>query len=302
MLPEAAQEVVDEYLGVVDAVLPGRLDGFYVVGSAALGGFRPARSDVDFVAVLRDELRDAEIEALRRAQRGLYRRNVRQAFADVPWRWRWPRVANGVYVREGDLHRSSLAVTPVAGHVAGRFETGAGFDVNPVTWWTLAERGVTVRGPEAATLEIPRDDHELRSWTLDNLNTYWAQWAESVARPGRAGAAATVRHLWVWGVLGAPRLHYTVATGAITSKEGAGEYARESFDRRWHPLIGDALAYWRDPRGRGTYAPSFRRPGEAAAFVAMVVASANESVAARPSGSARRDASGERRPAGDASG
>jgi hypothetical protein len=50
-LPEQPRQVVSRYLRIVDATLPGLVEGLYVVGSIALGDFQPAVSDVDFVAV-----------------------------------------------------------------------------------------------------------------------------------------------------------------------------------------------------------------------------------------------------------
>jgi hypothetical protein len=44
-------EVVDTYLGTVEAQAPGLVEGLYLVGSVALGDFRPRTSDIDFVAV-----------------------------------------------------------------------------------------------------------------------------------------------------------------------------------------------------------------------------------------------------------
>jgi len=52
-----------------------------------------------------------------------------------------------------------------------------------------------------------------------------------------------------WGALGPPRLHHTVATGEVVAKEEAGTYALDTFDRRWHPLIREAVAY-REGRAR----------------------------------------------------
>ena len=40
------------YLRLAERLLPGRVVGFYLVGSAALGSFRPGRSDIDFIAVM----------------------------------------------------------------------------------------------------------------------------------------------------------------------------------------------------------------------------------------------------------
>ena len=44
-------------------------------------------------------------------------------------------------------------------------------------------------------------------------------------------------------MLGPPRLHRTVTTGEVVAKEEAGTYALDTFDRRWHPLIREAVAY-----------------------------------------------------------
>lgn len=55
VLPAPAQAVVDDLLARVDRAVPGRIIGFYVVGSASTGAFRAGRSDIDFVAVVDGE-------------------------------------------------------------------------------------------------------------------------------------------------------------------------------------------------------------------------------------------------------
>ena len=89
-------------------------------------------------------------------------------------------VCNGIYLRAGDLSRSPLEVTPLAGHVAGRFRTASreGFDVNPVTWHSLAGHGIALRGPAPDRLRVHTNQVELREWVLANLNGYWRCWAE----------------------------------------------------------------------------------------------------------------------------
>ena len=102
---------------------------------------------------------------------------------------RWPLVCNGIYLRHGDLSRSALEVTPIAGHVAGRFRVGerAGFDVNPVTWHLLARHGIAVRGPPRDRRSVHVDEAQLRAWTLENLNGYWRRWAQRARRtPSRS--------------------------------------------------------------------------------------------------------------------
>jgi hypothetical protein len=47
----------------------------------------------------------------------------------------------------------------------------------------------------------------------------------------------------MWAVLGPPRLHYTLATGAVTSKSRAAEYLAGEFPA-WADLAGRARR-WR---------------------------------------------------------
>ena len=217
MLAGEVERAVGRHLDAVDRVLPRQVEGLYLVGSTAMGGFRLGRSDIDFVAVLAGELGGRQLDQLRRVQLQLYLRSLAGAVSRPPWRW--PLVCNGVYVLWHDLAHSPLGVKPIAAHVAGRFTPGGGFDANPVTWRTLATKGIAVRGPRPSDLRIHHDDQELRRWTLDNLNRYWRRWAVAVRRPGWAAVRASIRHLSdAWGVLGAPRLHFTLATGEIASK------------------------------------------------------------------------------------
>jgi predicted nucleotidyltransferase len=55
-LEPQVRSAVSEYLAAVDARLPRVVGGLYLIGSVALGDFRPHESDVDFVAVTRDRL------------------------------------------------------------------------------------------------------------------------------------------------------------------------------------------------------------------------------------------------------
>jgi hypothetical protein len=275
VLPPRAERSARHLLGAIDRERPGLVVGYYVVGSTALGAYRPDRSDVDVVGVLAGDPGSDAVAGLRRAHR---RTLLALAPGHLPRRARgdWSGACNGVFVRASDLHRPPGDVAAVASCVGTHFAAGSGFDVNPVTWHVLAHQGVAVRGPAADTLGVPLDDAELRRWTRANLDRYWRGWAAAAGarRPNRTAARALTRHGTAWGVLGPPRLHRTIATGEIVSKERAGELALEAFPPRWHPVVHEALAFWRgEPtttpyRSRG--ARSARRR-DAAAFAAAVV-------------------------------
>jgi hypothetical protein len=273
VIPEPAATVIGRFVATLDRALPGVIGGFYVVGSIALGAFRPGRSDIDFVATLPRPLSPAEIGTLR----AVHRRSCAEGFARMvttPPR-SWPLVCNGVFVRGEDLARPPRTATAVASQVAGHFGVGTGFDLNPVTWWTLAHRGIAVRGPAPERLGIHLDDAELRAWTAGNLVAYWQPWAEALTGGRPAGWPVRLRQLHVrrlaaWGVFGVARMHATIGTGTVIDKEQAGEYALAVFDAGWHPVIRDALAYWRGlPPVPNRSSRAVR--AETAAFVSHVV-------------------------------
>jgi hypothetical protein len=280
VLPAAAKAAVDDLLGRLDRAAPGRIDGFYVVGSACNGAFRLGRSDLDFVAVVAGELGHRELARIRAVHLGRWGSAL---VRDVALRWRWPLVCNGIYIRSSDLSRSALEVTPLAGHLAGRFKVAQrdGFDVNPVTWQMLASHGIAVRGRHRDHLQVYLDDAQLRSWTLCNLNSYWRRWALRARRSAVTSQRALPRRFAAGGVLGPPRLHYTIATGEIVSKEAAGHYALATFERRWHALIEDALAFWRGEPGYARYRRHpLRRTRQAADFVDCVIEASGRMVIA----------------------
>ena len=140
----------------------------------------------------------------------------------------------------------------------------------------FAERGIAVRGPAPSTLDLDPQPEVLREWNLANLDDYWRRWGEhGLGHRRLQPAGQSTRWTVAWGVLGAPRLHCTIATGEVVSKIAAGEYALDVFDARWHPIISEGLAYRRgDPVVAAAGDASARRHS-AAEFVLEVVADAH---------------------------
>lgn len=212
LLVVAVAEALGHYLQIADDTAPGLLEGLYVIGSYALGDWQPGRSDIDVVAVTAEPATDADFGSLRTVHALL---SEQLAIPDI----------DGPYVAWGDL-----TIAPATGlHRPWKLgaelhHDGDCFEINPVTWYTLATDGVTVRGPAPEELNIWLDTEERVRFVVDNLNSYWVQVADSVvmacAEPDRAFAL----DVFEWCALGALRLHYTAFTGDVTSKRGAGEY------------------------------------------------------------------------------
>ena len=273
MLPPAVAADVDRYLAVADRLLPGRIVGFHVVGSVALGAYRRARSDIDFVALVDRRLDASELRRLRAVHVATA---LRTGAGELVRRRRpaVPGVCNGVFVLADDVSTPVTGIEPVASHSGHDFHVGRAFDVNPVVWKTLAEHGITVRGPSVSTLGVDPQPEQLAAFNRANLDGYWRRTAEELRRSGGRSLRARVSPRWLsaWCALGPPRLHHTIATGEVISKEAAGEYALDAFGPAWHPLLREALAYWREqPSPDDRFSRPAVRAEAAADFVLAVV-------------------------------
>ncbi len=252
-IPLQVREVTDRFLALADEALPGSVQGLYLHGSLGFGEWYDGHSDVDFVAV-HAERPDPEAVATLETIHA-------QMDGKPPF--------DGFHVTWQDLARSPLQCPDVPCTLGGHFAEEGRMDVNPVTWHELAHHGVTVRGPALEDLEIWTDEQVLREYTHGNLGSYWKQQAAALAQfPDEAAKPDES----TWAVLGATRLHHLLATNRLTSKTGAGRYALEAFDERWHPLVAEAITI----RETGEPGPAYvgapdRRGQDTIAFTGMVV-------------------------------
>jgi hypothetical protein len=223
---EVAGNVCAHYLAAADARYPGLVTGLYLVGSAALDDLQAGRSDVDFVAVT---TRPVNSDAA--------------ATLHAELRARYPKpYFDGLYVTADELRAipdgsgSGVAVIEGVVHANSRAER------HPVTWLTLAQSGIAIRGPAPDDLGIAADVGAAQSYSRDNLVSYWQPWVARHRRFwSRRGLHGLTGDAVVWSVLGVARLHAMIAAGRNLSKSGAGLYAREVFPLH-RPILDCALA------------------------------------------------------------
>ena len=228
--PANVETAIGTYLEIVDSAVPGLLEGLYVVGSYALDDWLPGCSDIDIVAVTAEPATDEDFGSLRTVH-ALLQEALPRPHIDGPylaWGDLVVEPATGLHrpwTLDGELHHD-----------------GDCFEINPVTWFTLAAHGVTVRGPAPQTLDIPTDVEARIRFVVGNLQGYWAdvanQLAEACARPAPPAFGAGT---FVWCALGALRLHHTAFTGGVVSKRGAGEYGLQVAPAEFHDTLHAAL-------------------------------------------------------------
>jgi hypothetical protein len=261
----ALDAAVTTFLSYVDFEVPGLVEGFYLVGSAALDDFRLRVSDIDFVAVTADRVGPAEVAALQRA----HERFPARSFLD------------GTYLTWADLAQDPTRIPPVPGSLHGRFSPTGGVR-EPVAWHTLARYGQTYRGPKPSDVDIWADTDALATWTDSNLSQYWAplldRWSRLVSPPGAYALSPAAA---VWTVTGVTRLHYTLSTGDITSKTGAARYGLSVFTSRWHPVLEESLRIRTGVGGRSEYRTPWHRRRDVLEYGRMVVADAHRLYGAR---------------------
>jgi hypothetical protein len=245
-----------EFLAALDEAVPDLVTGLYLTGSTALGDVQP-ESDIDMIAILAEEPSRGQAEALR----AVHAARPGRPYLDATY---LSAAQFGAQPMDGTL------VTPYAQE--GVLETGEpAFELNPSTWVALARYGIAVRGPERDELGIHVDDDVLSAWNKANLRIYWrgVMQESRAAVATRDPAAPVPGHVLSWVVLGPPRLHYTIATGDVTSKTGAGEYALGVFPA-YRDIIERALAARRGEPVTATTSDL----GVAADYVDTVVADA----------------------------
>lgn len=244
------------YLDIVDEVAPGLVEGLYVVGSYALDDWRPGASDIDVVVVTAEPATDEDHGSLRTVHALLQERQP------------LPHV-DGPYLAWGDL-----VVEPATGlhrpwTLHGELHhDGDCFEINPITWYTLATYGVVVRGPAPSEIGIPIDVEARVRFVLDNLRSYWSAVAADVARACDEQPDGVFRgESFVWVALGALRLHYTAFTGDVASKRKAGEYGLEVAPERFHSTVRTALAMRADGERGEAPGPAMAEAGELVRWV-----------------------------------
>ena len=255
-LPSLVREVCSEYLELADAESPGLVTGLYLVGSLALGGYRPDHSDLDFLAVTSRRPEAGDVAGLRKLHAEMARRRSRP-------------VLDGVYVRAADLSRPPAEADGAVRANLGQVSTEDHYEPNPVTIHLLARRGIAFRGPDIADLGLRDDPGALRAWVVDNLRTYWKPWVDRWARS--IGPRALANGPVEWVVLGVPRLHFTLTSGEVCTKEDAARYASRRFGGQWDGVLDEALRLRARGRG-GSYRSALIRRREAVDFARMVIA------------------------------
>ena len=221
--------VLEELLSGARALLGPRFIGLYLDGSLAIGDFEPDKSDVDFVVVTDGELSPEMFVALK---------TMHGRIATGPSKW--AKELEGSYIPRRALRHD---LRPDAHPYIDRGSALAMVHQESGYWvihrHILREHGVVLAGPLPRTLIDPVQPAELREAVRGILREWW--------RPMLTEGPLLQNSFYrCYAVLTMSRMLYTMRHGAIVPKRIAAGWAQEALDRRWTPLIQEALAWSRD--------------------------------------------------------
>lgn len=234
--------VLGELVASAQEVLGTTLVGTYLQGSFAVGDF-DEHSDVDFIAVIEEELSDDQINALQLMHERVYGLLSR-----------WAQHLEGSYFPQEVLRQHSEP-----GKKLWYLDNGARSLIESdhcntnVVRWVVRKNGVTLAGPPPKTLIDPIPVETLRMEILGVI-TGWGQEIIDQPKPFKN------RFYQTFIVLNFCRMLHDLYRGYPGSKLAGAEWAKTNLDPSWSGLIDRA---W---DGRPNPALSVRQPADAKDF------------------------------------
>lgn len=265
-IPEKVDEVVDVYLKLIEERLSDLLESFYLFGSVSLGAYQEGMSDIDFYAVVKRKLTDADVEVLKQVHKEMKKKYPQPSL-------------DGMYIRREDLDGRNEGVQSCPYFNEGKLQMFRAFHQNWIDAFQLKTYGIVLKGLPIETYNIPVDWNELKSNLVQNINSYWATWTKrcetitSLQYPGLYVSSSLIE----WGVLGVTRLYYSIKEEDIISKVGAGEYALRTVPHPYHPILQEALRIRKGDKP-SDYNSVFKRRRDALAYMKFIIEACNSTI------------------------
>ncbi|MBT2640470.1 aminoglycoside adenylyltransferase domain-containing protein [Bacillus sp. ISL-39] len=234
VLPEIVENVLKDYITLLNEHLPGTIEGLYIHGSIALSAYVDDSSDIDFITLTNRRLTVRDSEAF-----SYIHRTIENKYGK-------PEM-DGVYaLREdmGKLYNSSDNNIEYPYYNNGELAFGDYFNFNPITWWVLKSKGIKILGPDIQDFNLDTQPQTLTAFVVENMNSYWTyriQMAEKSLDHLVQLPTSQIDFEIEWTVLGLLRQFFTIKENDIVSKLDAGEYGLTELPVEWHNIIKEAM-------------------------------------------------------------
>ncbi|MCC2686209.1 MAG: hypothetical protein K0R75_3108 [Paenibacillaceae bacterium] len=218
--------LLSRFQAEIQAILGQRMVGMYLLGSLAIGDFRPETSDIDFVVVTDAEMEPSQFDRLKRMHA--------EFAADGS---RWAKKVEAVYCPVAGLSRGYAGQCP-------QLECGTELFLAPLEdGWvfqrlTLREFGARIVGPDPRPLVGNIDTGEMRQ----SVQAIAGGWLD-LARTDPSWLEWLAERRWqVFVIQTLCRMLYSLRTGSVTSKPAAASWGMQELGEPWTSLIRRSLA------------------------------------------------------------
>ena len=159
-LPKSVHAFTQLFVKELNKYLPENImEGVYIYGSIALGAFNEQKSDIDFIVLLKRELSDQEVVAIK----GIHSQMNKYEFGNR---------MDGVYVQASLIGKTNEEQPMYPFCSDGKVSVGH-WDVNHITWWVLKQHGISLQGTSIEELNIPTNWEDVLKTLEYNVNKYW---------------------------------------------------------------------------------------------------------------------------------
>jgi hypothetical protein len=222
-------DVLHEVADLLAALLAGmreafgnNLIGIYLRGSLAMGDFEPGTSDIDFFAVTERRVSDAEFAALADMHAWLDRLPNRYA-----------QQLEGPYIDRAAARR----FRPGQRHPTIARGEALAWSEHSYNWvlerWMVRKDGLALLGPDPRALIDSATPDELRTAVRLRLRD-WVAWVD---QPDDPEWLLPRRHHMAYVVETMCRALYTLACGALASKQRAVAWALDTLSEPWRTTV-----------------------------------------------------------------
>jgi hypothetical protein len=255
--------VLDVYFHLLDSKLLNFLEAYYIYGSISLGAFTKGLSDIDFIAVVKQQVTADELSILKQVHRDLHSQ--------------FPKtILDGKYITSADMQQLNKGERPYLLFNEGKYRGIRPFNKNSIDAYQLKVYGITIKGKATNEYNYIVDWDILIHNMHGNLNMYWVNWRIKCERFISLSYVGLLFKLNMieWGVLGVSRIYYTFKEKQITSKVGAGEYALRSVPERWHKIINESMRL-RKGITKSYYTSIIKRRNDALDYINYIIREIN---------------------------
>ncbi|GGE66882.1 nucleotidyltransferase domain-containing protein [Priestia taiwanensis] len=251
-IPASVQLLLDEYARELCYYYGDKIVGVYIYNSVALGAYDEEKSDIDLLAIIRDDFKEEDWDTLSTLHKQLGKK------------YSLAKRIEGMYIRQADIGKGQEEISPYLYFIGTKLHTKGYHDLNFVTWYTLQHHGLTAYGLPIQNLSIEMADEQLLSAMLYNLHTYWKEKAKK--------KLIFLLDEWVeFAVLTLCRIAYTMDTQTIASKLNAASYLEQRTEIAFQLLIQEAVRIRTNSAPTSYYNSKIDRAKEVRRFISYVI-------------------------------